>query len=485
MQKLHSPRCRNAVLLALLLGSAVVSAPAHAQSQQTRLTVSSNQYGITQNVTIGINKSMIVDLPAEVSDVIISQPAVAGAIMRTNRRAILQGVSAGDTNILFLDANGRTIAVINATIEEAKSNIGTALQATINRVLPGTNIQVESVLLTNADGQQINRVVLSGTADSTDDAAKALTIAGQFAGDPGNVASVINITGPQQVMLKVTVAEVTRETVKELGINLSASFAGLTTSVISNNSLGGASNVLPTSAIGGSTGLPGIFSLSASLQALERRGALRTLAEPTLTAMSGQPAEFLAGGDYPVPTELDKDGRVTYTFKKFGVNLAFTPTIKSSGIIGLQVDTSVSEPTTEGSFTASAGNGVTVTIPASKERSAKTTVELGSGMTLAIGGLMQDQVRQQINQFPGLANIPILGALFRSRDFVRAQTELVILVTPYLVQPSQNIALPTDGAVPASDAEAVFLGKLESQYGVGNGAGMRGSIKGSVGFVLD
>ncbi|MEO5806233.1 type II and III secretion system protein family protein [Devosia sp.] len=471
---------------ALLLGACLACTPLAVNAvfaDQSKLTVSGNQYGLTQTVTIEINKSLIIDLPADVSDVIVSQPTVAGAIMRSTRRAIIQGVAAGNTNIIFLDAKGGTISVLDTSIQQAKSNVGNALQETINRVLPSARIGVESVLLSDADGNTTNRIVLSGSAQSTDDVQKAITIAAQFAGGPENVASVVSISGPQQVMLKVTVAEVSRETVKQFGLNLTGSFNagnGLTTSVVSSQPLGGASNVATNSAITAGLNV-GNLSLKAVLQALERRGALRTLAEPTLTAMSGQSAEFLAGGKVPVPTSVDADGRVTFTEKEFGVKLAFTPTVRSNGSVELLVDTSVSEPNPQS--TVSIGS---VTFTGSNDRQAKTTVELQSGMTLAIGGLMQDQVRQQINQMPGLANIPILGALFRSRDFVHAETELVILVTPYLVEPTQSVALPTDDVAPASDAEAIFMGRLETQYGVGtSNGGMRGSFKGSVGFVLD
>ena len=215
------------------------------------------------------------------------------------------------------------------------------------------------------------------------------------------------------------------------------------------------------------------------MRALERRSALRTLAEPTLTAISGQEAEFLAGGEFPVPTGVDDNGRITFEFKEFGAKLKFTPTVKSNGIIALVVDTSVSEPTTEGGFNAGG-----ITIPATKERQAKTSVELGAGQTLAIAGLIQDTVRQQINKLPGFGDIPILGALFRSRDFIHSETELVILVTPYLAFPDDSPLLPTDEFVVAGDAEAIFLGHMEKMYGVGPD-GMRGGYDGSVGFVLD
>jgi pilus assembly protein CpaC len=217
------------------------------------------------------------------------------------------------------------------------------------------------------------------------------------------------------------------------------------------------------------------------LKALERRGAVHTLAEPTLTAMSGQEAEFLAGGQFPVPSGLD-NGVISFDFKQFGVGLKFTPTVRSNGVIGLVVDTSVSEPTTQGGMNVGG-----LTIPATRDRKAKTSVELQSGSTLSIAGIFQDEVRQQINQMPGLGDIPILGALFRSRDFIHSQTELVILVTPYIADAGPRPALPTDTTSFASDAEAIFLGRLENMYGVGHKTkGNLGSgYNGSVGFILD
>ena len=199
------------------------------------------------------------------------------------------------------------------------------------------------------------------------------------------------------------------------------------------------------------------------------------LAQPTLTAISGQPAKFLAGGELPYYTYEDNnngDRTRTVLFKPYGVELSFTPVVKSNGAIALTVDTSVSEPQADLSIS---------------KRQANTSVEVASGMTLAIGGLLQERSSQQINQFPWLGDIPILGALFRSRDFQTEETELVILVTPYLVNPvpAGTIAVPTDFSTPATDAEAIFLGKLENQYGVAGSGGMRGGFSGSVGFVLD
>lgn len=464
-----------AALLGGLLGLAPLGIESAQAAQTTHLRVGGQSYGATQNIELEVNKSMIVDLPAGVGEVIASQPGVATVVMRSKTRAIVQGVSGGDTNIFFLDGASRTISVLNLKIFQARSDVGNALEAALARSIPGSRLEVESVVLQDT----LNRVVITGTVLSGDDLTKATQIAMQFAGGQENVSNIATVVGMQQVMLQVTVAEVNREAVKQLGINLNgtAVIGGTTIGMQNSPSLGGASNVVTNNGFNVAGGLPGL-TITAQLRALERNSALRTLAEPNLTAISGQEAEFLAGGEFPVPTAVD-EGKITYSFKEFGVRLKFTPTVKSNGIIGLAVDTSVSEPTTEGGF-AVAG----VTIPATKNRQAKTTVELAAGETLAIGGLMQDSVRQQINKLPGLGDIPILGALFRSRDFIRSQTELVILVTPYLAQPGPMPGLPTDSVNVAGDAEAIFLGRMETMYGVGPG-GMRGSYSGSVGFVLD
>lgn len=451
----------RAGLAALLLTCAPALAPVPVLAQ-SHLTVSSNQFGITQNVTLELNKSMIIDLPAQVSDVIVSQPSVAGAIMRSTHRAIIQGIGGGDTNILFLDAEGRTISVLEVKVIQEPSQVGAALEAALSRVIPGSAIKVESVTL----GGSTNRVVLSGTVRSGEDKQRAIDVAVQFAGDPKNVASILDITGPQQVMLQVTVSEVQRNVAKQLGVNLSGSLSIGAATLGFNNAMADASN---NSLTGGYSS--GGLQINAAITALEGRNALRILAQPTLTAISGQSAEFNAGGEFPI-TVSDGNGGTTVQYKNYGVKLNFTPTVRSNGAIGMDIDTGVSE-LQAGSF-------------ALTSRNTKTSVEIRPGETLAIGGLLQNNMGQNIQQLPGLGNIPILGALFRSRAYNNAQTELVILVTPYLVQPSvSSPELPTDRTAVSTDAEAIFLGKLESQYGVGSNSGMRGTLSGSVGFVLD
>jgi pilus assembly protein CpaC len=458
--------------------AALFAAPA-LSAGQAYLRVPHSATGTQQSVSLEVNKSILVDLPTNAGEVIASQPAVATVVMRSKTRAIIQGISGGDTNIFFLDPAGNNIAVLDLRVYTSRSDVGDALESALARNLPGSRIRVESVTLDGGGTGSTNRVVLSGTVRSQDDLVKAVAMATQFSGSAENVANLLSVNGNQQVRLKVTVAEVGRDTVKQLGINLDGSLTigNVTLGLDNQPANGGASGV--TNSNGVSVGYDdGVFSLEASLRALEPRGALRTLAEPTLTAMSGQEASFLAGGEFPVPTGVS-DGEITFTFKEFGVKLKFTPTVKSNGIIGLVVDSSVSELTTEGGFSVGG-----ITVPATKNRQATTSVELPAGQTLAIAGMLQDSIRQQINQLPGLGNIPILGALFRSRDFIHSQTELVILVTPYMAEPGYDDSKPTDNMQIAGDAEAIFLGHLEAMYGVGND-GMRGTYKGSVGFVLD
>jgi pilus assembly protein CpaC len=452
-------------LAAAIVMTAVLAAPAVAASMPY-LRIPNKAAGTVQSVTVEVSKSMLVDLPTNAGEVIASNPGIATVIMRSKTRAIVQGISGGTTNIFFLDPAGNNIAVLDLKVTQATSQIGDALEAALARNLPGSNLRVESVTLGD---EATNRVVLTGSVRSQDDLEKASLIAVQFAGSPENVANIATVAGNQQVMLKVTIAEVNRSAVKQFGLDLTVSSGGLITGLINQPStaLGGASGISTGQGTITASGSIGGTTIEATLKALARRNALRTLAEPTLTAMSGQPANFLVGGQRAIISR-DEDGNPVTTYKDYGVQLDFTPTVKANGRVGLVVDTEVSTPVGTTDFNI---------------RSATTTVEIPVGCTLAIGGLLQDEIRHQISEMPGLGDIPILGALFRSRDFIHSQTELVILVTPVLAELGDP-GLPTDHMQIAGDAEAIFLGRIEKIYGVGND-GMRGSYNGSVGFVLD
>lgn len=468
MTKLFTTMRRHTI--ALLAVPALLALPGitAAFAEQTQLTIASTAYGATRSVEIEVNKSMIIDLPAGVAEVIVTQPSIAAAIMRSRTRAILQGVAAGSTNVFFIDDAGRTISVLDLDVIQPLSQIGRALESTLARVIPGSNIVVETLDDTTSDGT--THFVLTGTVLTAQDKAVAEALASDISDGSDATGSLIQVIGPQQVMLQVTVSEVKRDVAKQFGINLSGTFN------VGNVNLGFNNSVTPLGGLsttnGGNASFPlGDAQINATIRALETRGALHILAQPTLTAISGQQATFLAGGEIPYPV-VDGNGNTTITFRPYGVELAFTPVVKSGGVIALAVNTSVSEPQSGGALT---------------KRQAQTSVELQAGTTLAIGGLLQETTRQQIDQLPGLGNIPILGALFRSRDYQTQETELVILVTPYLVQPSpaNTIQVPTDRSVVASDAEGIFLGRIENIYGVGPTGEMRGGFSGSVGFVLD
>ena len=459
---------RAARLFAPLLLAGILAIPTtgNAAAEESHVVISAAAYGATRSLEVALNKTTLVDLPAGAAEVIVSQPNVAAAIMRTRTRALVQGMSAGTTNIFFLDDRGQTISVLDVNVFQPTSEIGRSLEATLSRVIPGSNIRVETLSDTTSDGT--THFVLTGTVLTAQDKAVAESLASDLSSGSEETGSLIQVIGPQQVMLQVTVSEVNRDVAKQFGINLSGT--------LNVGSLNLGFNNTATPAGGTANGATGAFSagnlkIDASIRALETRGALRVLAQPTLTAISGQEAKFLAGGELPY-AQRDAQGNQTVLFKPYGVELAFTPVVKSNGIIALTVNTSVSEPQTNGALT---------------KRQASTSVELGAGTTLAIGGLLQETARQQIDQMPGLGDIPILGALFRSRNFQSRETELVILVTPYLVAPSpaNSIPVPTDKSATASDAEGIFLGRLENMYGVGKTGEMRGGFSGSVGFVLD
>ncbi|WP_170926296.1 type II and III secretion system protein family protein [Devosia lucknowensis] len=461
------PAFRTTLAAGLLaLGVSVMSAAPTVAQADAQLTIAGTAYGAVRKVEVEMNKSMIVDLPAGVAEVVVSQPNLAAAIMRSRTRAIIQGLEEGSTNIIFIDDAGRTISVLDVDIILPPLQVGRALEATLARVIPGSNIRVET--LTNNSVNDKVYFVLTGTVLTAEDKANAEAMAWAISENDGEGGSLIQVVGPQQVMLQVTVSEVQRDVAKQFGINLSGALSVGNVNLAFNNNVTGAGM---TTANGlNATGLGGM-DINAAIRALETRGGLRILAQPTLTAISGQEATFLAGGEIPYGT-TDNNGNRTVIFRPYGVELAFTPVVRSNGTISLKVSTAVSEPQTSGSLS---------------KREADTSVELPSGSTLAIGGLLQETTRQQIDQLPVLGDIPILGALFRSRDYQTQQTELVILVTPYLVSPSpaNTIAVPTDTSYPATDAEGIFLGAIEKQYGVGATGEFRGSFSGSVGFVLD
>jgi pilus assembly protein CpaC len=414
--------------------------------------------GASRTVTLGLSKSIIVELPVAAQDVLVSDPETADAMMRSARRAYIIGKKVGQTNIFFFDEHGQRILALEVQVERDIA----MLESTIARLVPGSQVGVEALN---------DNVVLTGNVRSPADSKVAADIAGRFLGDPLRVLNMINVHGEEQVHLKVTVAEVHRTVLKQLEIDL-ATIARRGAAVFS------APLAVAAGVDAAASWRVGNTEIEARLKALEKNGMLRTLAEPTLTAISGETANFLAGGEFPYLVESDDDDkRDTYEFKEFGVQLSFTPVVMSEGRISIRVASAVSE------LDLSFGTQV----PAIRVRRADTTVELPSGGALTIAGLIQEELRQNFSGTPGLMNIPILGALFRSREFQKSETELVIIVTPYLVRPvaPDQLATPVDGLAPASDAAGVLLGRFNTIYSPNGGVPPKGHYRGRYGFIYD
>jgi pilus assembly protein CpaC len=432
-------------------------------------------------VPLGIGKSVVIELPRDAKDVLVADPKIANAIVRTARRAYIIGSTIGQTNVYFFDAEGKQIAGFDIAVSRDLNGIREALKQS----LPGANIQIQGV----GEG-----VVLTGNVWTPLEAQTAVDIASRLTDDPKKIVNGIVVHGNDQVMLKVTVAEVQRDVIKQLGIDLNAS-VGIGTGVIdfSNTnpfSVNGAA-LVPANALKGT--FPGF---NATLRALERAGIIRTLAEPNLSAVSGESASFLAGGEFPVPAgftcdQTTRNCQYQVQWKKFGVGLNFTPVVLSEGRISLKVMTEVSELSTDNQLTLvqslGLGSSSTLTIPSVKTRRAETTVEIPSGGALALAGMIQEQTKQQINGMPGLMQLPVLGTLFKSRDYVNRQTELMVLVMPYTVRAvaRKELSRPDDGFADASDPSSILLGKFNRIYGVAGKVEPNRAYHGNYGFIID
>ena len=448
-----------------------------AGSGSTTVRVDLAAGGASQDLSLPRGKSAIIELPVDVRDILITNPAVADAVLRTPRRIYVLGLTSGQTDAILFDASGRRILSLNIRVD---ADAG-ALAATINRVLPGARVKVESLG---------DSVILTGMVQNPIDADRAGQIALRYVAKPEQVLNMLSVAGKDQVMLKVRIVEVQRSVIKQLGVNLNAVLeqgsGSITVGQSANFSVNGA---LPGGATIGGSYLEALDSLTGSIRAFERVGLVRTLAEPNLTAVSGESARFLAGGEYPVPVNQDNSsGSVTVEYKPFGVGLAFTPVVLSGGRIALKISTEISELTTQGAFTLSGGStGTNLTIPALTVRRAETSVELPSGGSMMIAGLIQQQTRENIDALPGAGAIPVLGSLFRSRDYLSGDTEMVVLVTAYLVDPNNPGAFqtPADGLRFANDAETILFGKLNKTVQAPPGANAGRTWQGPIGYVIE
>jgi pilus assembly protein CpaC len=566
-------KIRNSVTVAL--SAAMALSPGLAAAQYAPADAPGNVSGPVAHVTSGgttatsqsvvlpFGKSAIVDLPTEARDVLMSNPSVADAVVRSSRRVYLIGRALGQSNAFIFDNEGRQIANIEIRVEPDVA----ALNDLFLRNHINGRVHAEAM---NAS------VVLTGTVRSASDADQAQQLASTFlgiaggtgAGDHdstgganspgitqsgGNTPRVINmiqVEGSEQVLVRVRVVEMSRTLVRQLGINLnyqemvnqllpSDAFVNLATSEgfsVNGTLLGGlngaggiAQNILrPQSyaypsanvnnaittadaGVGGyqfdpTTGqttfgpaqIQTDRQTEGSIQAFERAGLLRVLAEPNITAISGESARFLAGGEFPVPVKNDQ-GQVSVDFKPFGVGLSMTPIVLSGGRISLKLSTEVSDLTSDGAISTGDtpvrnADGTTtvirgITIPALQVRRAETTLEMSSGSSMVLAGLIQERTRHALEGVPGVMNTPMIGSLFRSRDFLNNETELVIIVTPYLVHPARpdQMHTPGDGFVNPSEIDSVLTGRLNAIYHQPSGGetGDRRQLVGPHGHVIE
>ena len=431
-------------------------------------------------LSLGIGKSIVIDLPRDIKDVLVADPKIANAVVRSAQRAYIIGAAVGQTNIVFFDSAGQQIAAYDIAVKRDLNGARAALK----QILPNSDIQIDGL----GDG-----VILTGTAANPIEAQQAGDLAARLAGGADKVVNSIAVRGRDQVMLKVTVAEVARSVIKQLGIDLSGQFNYGTAVVNFNNSNPFTVTGQPLVANNAiTTSFGGTPSVTATLRAMESAGVTRTLAEPNLTAISGESATFIAGGEFPIPTgvtcQTTAAGAVgqcapSIAYKKFGISLNFTPVVLTEGRISLRVMTEVSEVSNDNSITVTG-----ITVPSVKTRRAETTLEIPSGGSMAMAGLIQDQTKAAINGLPGLSQLPVLGTLFRSRDFQDNKTELMVIVTPYIVRAvaQKDLSRPDDGFASASDPQTDLLGSINRIYGVpGRTDPAAKSYRGTYGFITD
>jgi pilus assembly protein CpaC len=440
--------------LAIGLGAVAPSAPAVAQSAQN--------YRPTSQMNLSIGEGQMVSLGRNIVDVWTSNPEVADVHVTSARQINLFGKAPGQATVIATASDGSVVYATSVRVSQNISSVNDVIRA----AMPDSNITVTTI------GQT---AIINGTVASPDDASHAETIVrtvlnpGIAPGAPLNIVPInrLKTAVPLQVTLKVRIAEVSRSLLKSIGVNLLTDTGGKFNIGIAQGQgifLPPPDNTDPSivpqilrspigSTLSGAGRLLGMDVLS-SLDLAETEGFVTTLAEPNLTALSGETASFLAGGEFPIPVSQSL-GTVSIEYKQFGVSLAFTPIVLADGRISMRVRPEVSELSTEGSIRL---NGFDV--PALTTRRAETTVELGSGQSFMLAGLLKNSNTNSIDKAPFLGDLPILGALFRSTSFRRQETELVIIVTPYLVRPvSGRMALPTDGYRAPTDAERLLLGQ--------------------------
>ncbi len=435
----------------------------------------------TRSVVIPFSKSTVIELPRDLMDVIVSNPDIVESVVHTSRRVVLIGKSPGQTNTYFYGHDGSEILNLEIRVERDMAG----LKSLVAEHAGESSVQIQAVN---------NNILLTGRVPNAAASRKIQRLAelwlDEVAGQSeGEIVNLMTVEGKDQVLLKVRIVEMQRTVTKQLGINLTAlgNLGSSTVSLVSNNGLSTGAGFQGTAGYTNAAG-GALSSLTGTLSALERVGLIRTKAEPTLVTTSGETANFLSGGEFPLLTNvfIDENGQLQreFEFKPYGVSLGFTPVVLSENRISLNISTEVSEPTTEGSFET---GGVGSDILGLRIRRANTVVELPAGGSLVIAGLIREETRQSTDGIPGAKDIPGVGALFRNRDDTNTQTELVIIVTPYLVDPTHpdKLQTPLDGYMAPGDKEALLLGRLNSVYNMkGKGVSAK-RLPGPFGHVVD
>jgi pilus assembly protein CpaC len=460
--------------LAAAFACLLVSALAGSAGAQEAETISTDG-----TLTIEVHKGRVIRLPRPAATVFVADPEIADVQAQSASIVYLFGRRAGTTSLYAIDEGDQLLVRTSVVVQH---NLPGLRQA-ITQVMPDARVTAGTV-----DGS----IVLDGQVDNPVQAQELRELAERFLGEDETLLFRVRVASPTQVNLRVRVAEVSRDVLKEFGINWEALFANgnFTFGFVSGRAVSDGAGTFLRSPTGADSAFgswrSGDDFVNTALDALAQEGLVNVLAEPNLTALSGETASFLAGGEFPIPIDSDEDG-MEIQFKEFGISLAFTPTVLSSNRISLRVRPEVSDLSEKGAITI---NGLT--IPALSTRRAETTVELGSGQSFAIGGLLSTDIENAISKYPGIGDVPVLGALFRSTRFRSSETELVILVTPYLVRPVEEpvMALPTDGFKSPSDIERILMGRLHSaqlQPGRGGPLSPDGAprLAGPVGFVLE
>ena len=427
-------------------------------------------------ITLTLNKAQLVTLRRAIGKIIVGNESVADVHFDTAQptKVYVLSKAIGSTNVFFLDKRGETIEQVEVRVVFDEQGIKEA----VKKLLPEEYITV-SVFR--------DSVFLTGKVRSASVAKDAVNIVRRFVAADANVTNMLSVIGGQQVILQVRVAEMDRDVRKNLSATGTFSkdniLAGSTRSL--NFTTSAPSPTITAFATGQLFTGTSIFG-NPTFSTLERQNLTKTLAEPTLTAISGETASFLSGGEFTFPSGLDQNGQTIFEFRKFGIGLNFTPTVIDEGRLSLQISVEVSAIDTANSLTITSG-GNTTTVPGLSIKNTETTVDLPSGGALMISGLLKDNVADTISGFPYLKDVPVLGALFRSTQFQRQETELVVIVTAYLVRPvdrASSLSLPTDGFEPASDIDIYLLGRLHRYYGKGERSLWADPLIGPFGYIM-